>query len=162
MSGGRGAYYKAKYGRGGRGNSDERVASNNDNGLYLSQNRSRNDSTINRTSRDLETILRSIDGRQYGDYKQLQGRYVFDDPKYCLEIVHVQSDAFSPPSCVRVEILLNDLHIPAHLYSSNTRAIALADFLARRFCGISRSHSFDLKRGGDSWHGSKGGDIVME
>lgn len=71
MSGGRGAYYKAKYGR-GRGNSDERVASNNDNGFYLSQNRSRNDSTINRTFRDLETILRSIDGRQYGDYKQLQ------------------------------------------------------------------------------------------
>lgn len=72
MSGGRGAYYKAKYGRGGRGNANERLASNNDNGLYLSQNRSRNDSTINRTSRDFETILRSIDGRQYGDYKQLQ------------------------------------------------------------------------------------------
>ena len=72
MSGGRGAYYKAKYGRGGRGNADERVVSNNDNGLYLSQNRTRNDSTINRTSRDLETILRSIDGRQYGEYKQLQ------------------------------------------------------------------------------------------
>ena len=67
MSSGRGAYYKAKYGRGGRGNADERVVSNNDNGLYLSQSRN-----VNRTFRDLETILRSIDGRQYGDYKQLQ------------------------------------------------------------------------------------------
>ena len=89
MSSGRGAYYKAKYGLGGKGDTDGRILHNNDSGQY-SQNRSRNDLTADRTSRDLENILRSIDGRQYGDYKQLQVKYSFISVVYINKFALVQ------------------------------------------------------------------------
>ena len=43
--------------------------------------------------------LRRIDGRSYGAYREIEGRWVF--PQFTLVIDHVQSDPFAPPSRLR-------------------------------------------------------------
>lgn len=78
---------------------------------------------------DLRAILRRIDGRGYKAYKDIQGRYDFGP--FTLFIDHVQGDPFAAPSRARVRVPQRVAQFPADLFANRTRAIALADYLAR-------------------------------
>jgi len=78
---------------------------------------------------DLRAILRRIDGRGYKAYQDIQGRY--DYGRFTLFIDHVQGDPFAAPSRTRVRVPQRVAQFPADLFAHRTRAIALADYLAR-------------------------------
>lgn len=81
--------------------------------------------------RQLEQILKQIDGRGYSSYKALTGTYNFAD--YTLYIDYVQSDPFAPPSRVRVRVAQETSRMPRSLLTTRVRRVALADYLTRCF-----------------------------
>jgi len=153
---GRGAYYKAKYGggRGGRGGRDEVSREH----VFHGASRSSADATA------LMEILRRIDGKQYGAYKDLYDTvyHVSTPVTHSLEVVHVQSDPFAPPSRIVVRVPLGVTAFPPELHSNSIRTIALCDFLQRSFVSTIRSMHADVKEGGSGWGGAKGGNIKMD
>ena len=82
------------------------------------------------TMDDLRRILARIDGRGYNAYRELAGRYTFDD--FNLHIDHVQGDPFAAPSRLRVRVLQHVARLPAELSGNTVRRVALEDFLARQ------------------------------
>jgi predicted ABC-class ATPase len=96
-----------------------------------------------RTSHDLKTSIRRINGRGYKAYKTLRGIYNFTE--YNLMIDHVQGDPFAAPSRIRVKIPQSIAGFPVDMYSGKSREIGLRDFLTRQFCHIASHHS--RKRG---------------
>ncbi|NLO81490.1 MAG: ABC-ATPase domain-containing protein [Clostridiales bacterium] len=78
----------------------------------------------------LESILRSIDGRGYKAYKDIQG--VYDFGSFILYIDHVQGDPFAAPSRIRVLMPQEVAGFPATLYSSRPRRKGLEDYLTRQ------------------------------
>ncbi|MHC4527081.1 MAG: ABC-ATPase domain-containing protein, partial [Planctomycetota bacterium] len=85
---------------------------------------------------DLRTTLRRIDGRGYKAYKDLKGVYDFDD--YVLYIDHVQGDPFASPSRVRVRVSQKQTQFPQDTSRTNSREVALRDFVTRRFHSSTR------------------------
>jgi len=83
------------------------------------------------THEDLRETLRRIDGRGYKAYKDIRGRYRF--PGFELSIDHVQGDPFAAPSRLRVFVPMNRAAFPEETRSNRSRAVALADVLARAF-----------------------------
>ena len=71
-------------------------------------------------SKDLERLLKSLDGQKYGAYKRMKGIYQFD--QFRLAIDHVQVDPFAPPSKMRVIIGKHETEIPSdfRLFNSNS------------------------------------------
>ncbi len=55
--------------------------------------------------KNLENILKRIDGRGYKAYNDIKGRYDFKD--YILNVVKVQGDPFASPSLFSCEIDLD-------------------------------------------------------
>ncbi len=84
-----------------------------------------------RSPGDLRSILRRIDGRGYGAYRDCRGAYAF--PWYTLVIDHVQADPFAAPSRVRVRVPAVTAGFPASCTGTKGRQVALRDYLARRF-----------------------------
>lgn len=85
----------------------------------------------------LREILRQIDGRGYGAYKDLTGkRFAFD--VFTLNIDHVQGDPFASPSRVHVRIPQRAAKFPKQLFESRSREIALRDWLLRSWVGALR------------------------
>ena len=85
----------------------------------------------------LRAILRRIDGRGYGAYKELTGqRFAFD--AFTLNIDHVQGDPFASPSRVHVRAPQRATKFPAHLFESRSREIALRDWILRAWIGALR------------------------
>jgi predicted ABC-class ATPase len=84
-----------------------------------------------KTDRDLQRTLHRIDGRGYKAYKDIQGAYRFSE--FTLFIDHVQGDPFAAPSRIRVQIAQTVSEFPAELFRSESRRIALEDYLARMF-----------------------------
>ncbi|MEX2673086.1 MAG: ABC-ATPase domain-containing protein [Phycisphaeraceae bacterium] len=80
---------------------------------------------------DLLTTLRRIDGRGYGAYKDIAGSYEVE-PGVMLYVDHVQGDPFAAPSKVRLRVDQQTAALPAALFATRTRNIALADFIARQ------------------------------
>lgn len=80
---------------------------------------------------ELRRTLRRIDGRGYGAYADIQGRYTFD--RYVLFVDRVQRDPFAPPTRVRVIVPQDRARFPATTYQTPSREIAARDFLTRRF-----------------------------
>lgn len=179
--GGRGAFYKAKYGNGGRGRSAQLSSSQNDRnhsktsssdegtetklGANLDgfPNNPRQESALDEkgSEQDLASFLRSIDNQQYGRYQLLRGRYVID--KQCtLGIVHVQGDAYAPPSRMFFRIPLEVTGIPSELLRNSCRTVALADFFARRLCALIKNSGAADRAESNGWSGRKGGDIVVD
>ena len=78
---------------------------------------------------DLSNTLRRIDGRGYKAYKDIQGAYDFDG--MTLFIDHVQGDPFAAPSKLRVRVPMRVAELPADLFATPVRRMALEDFLAR-------------------------------
>ncbi|RBP62900.1 putative ABC-class ATPase [Brevibacterium sanguinis] len=77
----------------------------------------------------LASTLRNLDGRSYGNYKQLRGRYRFGP--VTLVIDRVQVDPFASPSKIRVRIGRDDAAFPADLTTGRADRIAVSDFLLR-------------------------------
>jgi predicted ABC-class ATPase len=87
---------------------------------------------------DLKDHLTRIDGRGYKAYKDIQGTYQF--PDWQLLIDYVQGDPFAAPSRMRVQVPQDrgraDQPIagfPQELFCTESRAIALRDYLTRQF-----------------------------
>lgn len=141
MPRGRGAYYKEKYGgRGGRGGSGKGETPLTNHNTTVDAKLEEADEPL-QPNGDLAALLKKIDGESYGHYKTLRGLYTFDE--CTLGIVHVQGDAYAAPSRVFFRIPLSFGRIPNELLSTPCRAIALADFLARRLCDLIKIEEAD-------------------
>jgi predicted ABC-class ATPase len=86
----------------------------------------------------LRDILQRIDGRGYGAYKDLQGRYQLGE--WTLHIDHVQGDPFAPPSRVRLQLPLAAAGFPSTCLTPGCRRVALGDLLTRMFDRVLRQH----------------------
>ena len=85
----------------------------------------------------LRAILRQIDGRGYGAYKELSGqRFAFD--VFTLNIDHVQGDPYASPSRVHVRIPQRAARFPKQLFENRSREIALRDWMLRSWIGALR------------------------
>ena len=101
----------------------------------------------------LRSLCHRIDGRGYKAYKDLAGRYSFDD--MTLHIDHVQGDPFAAPSRLRITIPWTVAGLPEHARESAVRRRAAADFLARSVANV-------LRRAGDPRQGSgKSGKVEI-
>jgi predicted ABC-class ATPase len=78
---------------------------------------------------ELREMLRRIEGRGYKAYKQIAGRYAFED--FELYIDHVQGDPFAAPSKMRLRVPQGTARVPAGLFDSRVRRLAAADFFGR-------------------------------
>lgn len=93
---------------------------------------------------ELATLLHGIDGRGYGGYKQIKGRW--GDERLELVIDHVQGDPFASPSRVRIRLAPSLHGLPAELRGSvegeiglcNALLLAFGDAVAKR---VSRTGS---------------------
>lgn len=83
------------------------------------------------TMEELRGTLHRIDGRGYKAYKDIAGEYDLGHGLR-LFIDHVQGDPFAAPSKVRVRLPQAEAGLPEALFSTPTRRLALADFLARQ------------------------------
>ncbi len=93
----------------------------------------------NRLMRELESILRRIDGRGYKAYKDLQGRsFRFRDFELLVE--HVQGDPYAAPSRIRALVPLEIADLPRSSLATPARHRAARDYLARVFRRAGRSH----------------------
>ncbi len=85
----------------------------------------------------LRAILRQIDGRGYGAYKELSGqRFAFD--VFTLNIDHVQGDPYASPSRVHVRIPQRTARFPKQLFQNRSREIALRDWMLRSWIEVLR------------------------
>ncbi|KAJ2078038.1 hypothetical protein H4R24_004753 [Coemansia sp. RSA 988] len=143
--GGRGAYYKALYGNRGAVRKDKP------------------DSAWIKVQPELYSLLESMDGKQYGRYKQLAGRR-FDFGGFTLFFDSVQSDAYAPPSRMRVCIRQSTAGFPETYYASKHRSIASAHYLTQSVHrALTRVQMGQVERGGsEGWHSAKGGVIAID
>ncbi len=77
----------------------------------------------------LASTLHGLDGRSYGNYKQIRGEYRFGP--VALFIDRVQVDPFASPSKLRVRVNREDAGFPLELTTSRADRIAVSDFLLR-------------------------------
>jgi len=103
--------------------------------------------TINQ-ERDLEAVLRRIDGRGYKAYKDIQG--VYDLGRFVLYVDYVQGDPFAAPSRLRVRVPVAGAGLPGDLWSTRVRRVALQDYLTRRFAAAVDDHGRDRRGSGKS------------
>ena len=82
-----------------------------------------------KSSDELRQILKRIDHKSYGFYKDLAGGYNFGE--YQLFIDHVQGDPFATPSRVRFVVERKFHQFPSRLYDEKCKKIALEDYLLR-------------------------------
>lgn len=114
---------------------------------------------------DLQALLRSIDGRQYPCYRDLEGTtFAFDDAgcPFTLVVEHAQGDAFAPPTRCSAVVPLESAGFPEDLHSNKIRAVALCDFINRTFCRAAQACGADLRKDTGGWSGVKGGDLQMQ
>eukprot|EP01071_Lankesteria_metandrocarpae_P001181 Lankesteria_metandrocarpae@DN1350_c0_g1_i1.p1 len=163
-AGGRGAYYKAKYG--GRYRSgphtthfsgDHHTAATNNNVdqfLYTAPSNDLQGCTNTDRSADayysaltarnnvgsggrgmctLKEEVRRLDGKSYGAYKDLHGVWELCVDNVTLTFDHIQADPYATPSKVRLSIPQSTAAIPLKYFNTPLKAIALSDFLWRRF-----------------------------
>ncbi|KAI9184478.1 hypothetical protein H9P43_003531 [Blastocladiella emersonii ATCC 22665] len=152
---GRGAYYKEKYGGGAsRRLREEREADPvpSDEAAQWPMEVS-NENPIS-TFDDLRARLKRINDKQYGAYKDLLG-HTFTSETFTLRFLHVQSDSYAPPSSIEVTLGHAAAGFPAWFLDNETRRVALADHLNRRFAVALTAESLTPR--GSGWSGPKGG-----
>ncbi len=89
--------------------------------------------------RELESVLRRIDGRGYKAYREIERRR-FRFPAFELVVDHVQGDPFAAPSRARVRVSAGEVRLPRSATASPARRRAARDFLARVFATAVRDH----------------------
>eukprot|EP00960_Hanusia_phi_P034646 751212-Hanusia_phi.AAC.2 len=114
-----------------------------------------------RSSRDLDALLRRLDGAGYKAYHDLRGSWAFDD-FFTLSLDHIQSDSYAPPSRCHVRVAQSAAKFPPALFDSEARRVALCDLLARSFCAVVSEQGLNQAAAGQGWSGPKGGDLQME
>ncbi|CAB9502922.1 Predicted ATPase of the ABC class [Seminavis robusta] len=133
--GGRGDYYKQKYGgggrgrgRGGRGRGGGGGGRGRGNG-YDGGN-SNNNNNNGGSMADLRRLLQQMDGRQYPSYHDLETTkgWVNTEAGITLYVGRAQSDPFAPPTRCRVVLQNSVAQIPPTLYSNPIRAMATRGF----------------------------------
>lgn len=77
----------------------------------------------------LASTLHNLDGRSYGNLKQIRGRYTFGPVTVFID--RVQADPFASPSKVRVRVDRADARFPLDLTTDPADRIAAADYLLR-------------------------------
>ncbi|RMH59752.1 MAG: ATPase [Candidatus Hydrogenedentota bacterium] len=112
-----------------------------------------------RSPRELERLLARIDGRGYKAYRDLHGRYDFED--FLLSIDHVQSDPFASPSRVSVQIPFSRTGLPRETIEGTSRIVATEDFLLRSLVRNARKEESRSGRAG-SGSGKSGRILVLE
>ncbi len=94
---------------------------------------------------DLAEMLRRMDHKSYGMYKNLSGSYRYGGAQgYILHIDHVQGDPYASPSRLRWEIGRREHGFPEEYYQEKHRRLALEDQILRRFQNMLR----DVSEGG--------------
>ena len=78
---------------------------------------------------NLASTLHNLDGRSYGNLKQIRGRYTFGPVTVFID--RVQADPFASPSKVRVRVDRADAKFPLDLTTDRADRIAAADCLLR-------------------------------
>jgi predicted ABC-class ATPase len=86
---------------------------------------------------ELKKILARIDGQEYKAYREIEGTYDFGD--FLMFIDHVQADPFASPTRVRLQSPQQKAKFPPELFQNKTRAIALQDYLTRKFAKAIRA-----------------------
>jgi Predicted ATPase of the ABC class len=89
-------------------------------------------------SEKLFKILQTIDGKNYGRFKDIIGTYPWE--KFTLYVDDVQGSPSSGPSNMRLTISLSAAGFSDDMLSNDMRRTALADLIARRFWESSRTH----------------------
>ncbi len=114
-----------------------------------------------RDEKELQKILKKIDGRGYKAYNDIKGVYNFEF--FILYIDHVQRDPFAGPSLLRVEVDERSL-FPKEIISNHDQRIAVSDYIARIFDASIRKHA--KSRNGSGKSGivqiDKGGQEILE
>ena len=77
----------------------------------------------------LKTRLQSLNRKSYGAYKEIKGKFQFDD--FELSIDYVQGDPFAIPTRISVQIDIQKSGFNVEFWSNNDRKIAFEDYLAR-------------------------------
>ncbi|MGR6090211.1 ABC-ATPase domain-containing protein [Brevibacterium sediminis] len=83
---------------------------------------------------NLASTLHNLDGRSYGNLKQIRGRYTFGPVTVFID--RVQADPFASPSKVRVRVDRADAKFPLDLTTDRADRIAAADYLLRAGNGV--------------------------
>lgn len=85
------------------------------------------------TKDQLQKRITPLDGKDYGGYQSLIGRYDFD--QFSLIIEQIPKDPYAPPhtGIYRVQFPLGDTVIEADMIDSRIGEIACRDFYARQF-----------------------------
>ena len=84
---------------------------------------------MNSPRSNLAATLHNLDGRSYGNYKQIQGRYEFGPVTVFID--RVQVDPFASPSKVRIRINRAEAGFPSEITTERADRIAASDFLFR-------------------------------
>ena len=86
--------------------------------------------------RGLTSLLGSLDGKGYGAYKRLGGRWSF--LRFTLHVDHVQGDPYATPTRLRALVPADVASFPEDLFRNRSRATGTASHLARCF-GVAAS-----------------------
>lgn len=107
-------------------------------------------------------LLKRIDGRGYGAYKDLAGVYHF--PTFTFFIDHVQGDPFAPPSRIRVRVPREKAGFPEELLANKPRRVGLQDYLIRQIDRQIRKNSGEIRGTGKSGliYIDSGGQEILE
>ena len=118
------------------------------------------------TARDLVAALQDLDGSNYGAYRSLEGgAWHFSAPiAFSLIVDRAQSDPFAPASRMHVNLNASAGGFPSESFATKVRAVALADFLARRFGEAAAAIGADQRTesAGGGYHTAKGGELRMD
>lgn len=98
----------------------------------------------------LRETLSSLDGKPYGAYRGVKGSWTL--PAFELEIRHVQSDPFAPPSRCAAFLTPESASLPPRALATAAGRVATACFMARRFQDEARARS----RAGQGGSGKSG------
>ena len=157
--GGKGAFYKAKYGggkNGGKGKKSQDSSPATEDG-YDSQKKwsgQFNESTESA----LKNQLTRIDGKPYGAYRDLEScNYCFGD--FSIRLDRAQSDPFAAPSKMRIIAPAATCGFPKELFLTKVHRVALADFICRRFWEDVHQLGLDEIKQSKSYHDKKGGEL---
>lgn len=155
LKGGRGR--GKRHGSGGRGFNR---GNNYRNGGRNNFNRERDYSNHTFPDCELSRQLSNMENSQYGRLKSLTGRRFdvkMNDGKCQLFIDRIQSDPYAPPSQIRIRVPQT---FDKQFRATKIRAIALSDFLCRKFREESERRGYDRRAEGN-WAEKKGGDILI-
>lgn len=83
----------------------------------------------------LRRLFDEVEGRPYGAYKRLAGRYRFA-AGFTVAIDHIQSDPFAAPSRLCIELPMATAALPEGWWATPVRHLALEDYLARRVATV--------------------------